>query len=179
MCRRTENNFTYLVKALHPYRVSYWNLSSLQHWVLFRNPVDSNYLNPLLLPGRMHTIFLTPSRSLLLFFLSYTFTLLLVYRGRGTALSHLVFFFFFFSIEKKINIFRLMHIALFIKVTYYIQIILKKKLFFTVFLIKLLFQIIKSVQKYIYIHDVYRYIYTVLTIWHFGERSVTPCQYDW
>ena len=34
--------------------------------------------------------------------------------GRYTALGHLVFF----SNEKKINFFRLMHIALFLKVTY-------------------------------------------------------------
>ena len=40
------------------------------------------------------------------------------YRRRYPALGHLVFF-----NEKKINIFRLMHIALFLKVSYEIQIL--------------------------------------------------------
>ena len=50
----------------------------------------------------------------------------------------------FFLNEKKINIFRLMHIALFLKVTYKIQIFLKniswKFIFHTVFLGKLIFR---------------------------------------
>ena len=51
---------------------------------------------------------------------------------------------FFFN-EKKIDILCLIHIALCIKVIYWIQILLKKNIFYTVFLTKLFFWWAKSI----------------------------------
>ena len=58
----------------------------------------------------------------------------LLSKSRYPTLRHL----FFFLNEKKMNIFCLMNIALFIKVIYWIQTLIKKILY-TVFLTKLLF----------------------------------------